>query len=71
MYSANKGGDNMNKKKSKLRRKLFVLILVSMLFILTCMIAVFAFFTSHLRTQEKTRLLSFQRICRTITLKIR
>ncbi|WP_028515317.1 sensor histidine kinase [Ruminococcus flavefaciens] len=51
----------MNKKKSKLRRKLFVLILVSMLFILICMIAVFAFFTSHLRTQEKDSLTQFSK----------
>jgi len=49
----------MNKKESKLRRKLFVLILVSMFVVLICMGAVFAFFTKQIRTQEKESLTQF------------
>ncbi|SHM54470.1 sensor histidine kinase [Ruminococcus flavefaciens] len=49
----------MNKKESKLRRKLFVLILVSMFVLLICMGAVFAFFTRQIRTKEKEALTQF------------
>ena len=49
----------MNKKKSKLRRKLFLLILASMLFLLICLGTIFVFFTNQLRKQEKNSLTQF------------
>lgn len=49
----------MNKKRSKLRRKLFLLILASMLSLLICLGTIFVFFTNQLRKQEKTSLTQF------------
>jgi len=49
----------MNKKSSGLRRRLFILILVSMLLLLLCMGGVFALFTRQIMTKEKESLTKF------------
>jgi len=49
----------MNKKSSGLRRRLFILILVSMLLLLLCMGGVFALFTRQIMTKEKETLTKF------------
>ena len=47
------------RKKSKLRSKLFALILASMLLLLVCMGTVFALFTNQIRKQEKRSLTNY------------
>ena len=49
----------MKKKNIKLRRKIFIAMLSSMLLILICMIFAFSFFTKKIKTQEKKSLTDF------------
>ncbi len=49
----------MNRHKSELRRKLFILILASMFLLLICMGVIFAVFTGQIRKQEKESLSQF------------